>query len=92
MLAGDRGFGLQDLADQRDELSEELTGSRGSGHTMRDLEKRTPLLGRQPSMPPRGVRNLGHLWLKSRVGKMFPPRLGIVGHDSAHFAQVSACI
>ena len=92
VLAGDRGFGMQDLADQRDQLSEELTGSRGSRHTMRDLEKRTPLLGRQPSMPPRGVRNWGHLLLKSRVGEIFSPRLGIVGHDSAHFAQISACI
>ena len=91
VLAGDRGFGMQDLTDQRDELSEELTRSRGCRHTMRDLEQRTSLLGRQPSMPPCGVRNLGRLLLKSRVGKIFPPRLGIVGHDSAHFAQISAC-
>ena len=51
VLAGDRGLCLENLADKRDDLSEELTGSRGRRHTMRDLEQGTPLLGGQPPMP-----------------------------------------
>jgi hypothetical protein len=34
---------------------------------------------------------LGRRLLKSRVRKIFLPRLGIVGHDSAHLAQIQAC-
>ena len=56
----------------------------------RFLEQRVPLLGRQPAMPAHGMGNLGHLLLKSRVGKIFPPRLGIVVHESIHLTQIPA--
>ena len=54
---------------------------------MRDLGAGHSAARRTAADAHRAVRNWGHLLLKSRVGKIFPPRLGIVGHDSAHFAQ-----
>ena len=54
---------------------------------MRDLEQGTPLLGGQPPMPPRAVQ-LGAPAAEIPSREDFPPRLGIVGHDSAHFAQI----
>jgi hypothetical protein len=72
-------------------LTKKLAGRFGGRHTLRDLEQCAPLLGRQPPMPARGMGDVGHLLLKSRVGKIFPPRLGIVVHESVHLTQIRAC-
>ena len=90
MLASDRRFRLENTPDQRDKLPKKLARSGRGRHTLRDLEQRVPLLGRQPPMPAHGMGNLGHILLKSRVGKIFPPRLGIVLHESIHLTQISA--
>jgi len=88
MLACDRCLGREDATDERHELVKEFPRGRSRRHTMRYLEKCAPLLGRQTPVP--AVRDLGHRLLKSRVGKIFPPQLGIVGHDSVHFARIRA--
>jgi len=87
----ERRFRLEDAANQRDEVPKELARRRSSRHTLRDLEQCAPLFGRQPPMPARGMGDLRHLLLKSRVGEIFPPRLGIVVLESVHVTQIQAC-
>jgi hypothetical protein len=86
VLAGNRCLRLEGATYQRDKLAEKFTRSRRGRHTLRDLEQRAPLFGRQPPVPSRRMRDLGHRLLKSRFGKIFPPRLGIVAHYSVHSA------
>ena len=91
MLAGDRRFRLEDTADERHEVAKKLAWGCGSRHTFMNLEQRAPLFGRQPPMPARGMGDWRHLLLKSRVGEIFPPRLGIVVLESVHLTQIPAC-
>jgi hypothetical protein len=91
VLPGNGRLGLEHAADLRNQLTEELPWGCRRRDTLRNLQKRAPLVGRQPPVPSRRVCDWGHRPLKSRVGKIFPPRLGIVGHEWAHSAQIQAC-